>query len=167
VLTIHFLKGQQADHKGKMLKRYMHMMDSMTDKELDGHLGNLERHPSRIWRVAVGSGSRPHEVVMLLRFHQQFEDMVNKMGKTGVLKNEAVMDQQMTRNPNQVKQQLYTHYTLYLTHYPNQVKQQLSRAMDPRVLQQMGGVDTMMTMMKHMQKNGGTLEGAESPKKKK
>lgn len=151
-----FLKGSQADHKGKMLKRYMHMMDSMTNDELDGKLkpANMEMHPSRIWRVALGSGSRPHEVVMLLRFHQQFEDMVNKMGKTGVLKNEAVMDQQMTRNPNQVKQQL-------------------SRAMDPRVLQQMGGVETMMTMMKHMQKNGGSLDGSGggsgsgSPKKKK
>ena len=54
---------------------------------------------------------------MLLKCHKQFEGVVKKMGKTNLLKNDASVNQQMMRNPNQVMQQL-------------------SKAIDPRMLQQ-------------------------------
>jgi hypothetical protein len=60
--------------------------------------------------------------------------MVSKMGKNGMLKgNEAAMTQQMSRNPNAMMQQL-------------------SRSIDPRMLEQFGGVQNMMSMLKGMGK---------------
>merc|ERR1711981_1230859 len=96
-----------GDEGGNRLKRFMYMMDSMTDDELDGRV-DLNRAPSRVDRVARGSGTHPMEVQMLLRCHKQME-----------------------RNPNQVLQQLH-------------------KTMDPRMLQQMGGAQNLMNMMKQM-----------------
>ena len=44
---------------------------------------------------------------------------------------------------------------------PNNVMQQLHKAMDPRMLQQMGGAQNVMNMMKEMSKldNGGDMKG--------
>ena len=74
---------------------------------------------------------------MLLKCHKQFESVVSKMGKSGLMKGgDAAMAKQMQRNPNQVMQQLH-------------------KAMDPRMLQQMGGAQNLMSMMQEMSK----LEG--------
>ena len=98
-----FLRAQQEQEGGNKLKRFMIMMDSMTDKELDGEGGlDLMREPSRIWRIAKGAGAHPQEVVMLLRCHKQFEDVVKKMGKANLL-NDAAVNQQIARNPQQVR----------------------------------------------------------------
>ena len=72
------------------------------------------------------------EVQMLLRCHKQFEGVVTKMGKSGLMKGgDEQMVKQMQRNPNQVLQQLH-------------------KTMDPRMLQQMGGAQNLMNMMKQM-----------------
>ena len=42
---------------------FMYMMDSMTDDELDG---KVEITPSRIGRIARGSGQQPEHVQVLL-----------------------------------------------------------------------------------------------------
>ncbi|KAJ8604657.1 hypothetical protein CTAYLR_006515 [Chrysophaeum taylorii] len=124
------------DQGGNRLKRFMYMMDSMTDDELDGRV-DLDKCPSRLDRVARGSGTHPVEVHMLLKCHKQFERVVSKMGKSGLMKGgDANMAKQMQRNPNNVMQQLH-------------------KAMDPRMLQQMGGAQNLMNMMKEMSK----LEG--------
>ena len=113
------------------LKRFMCIMDSMTDEELDGRI-DLEKSPSRFDRIASGSGTHPVEVGQLLQCHKQFEKVVTKMGKSGLMKGgDAHMAKQMQRNPNNVMQQLH-------------------KAMDPRMLQQMGGVQNVMNMMKEM-----------------
>ena len=110
---------------------FMYMMDSMTDAELDGKV-DLEKAPSRIARIARGSGTQPDQVYVLLKAHKQFEGMVKKMGKSGLMKGgEGQMQKNMARNPAGVMQQL-------------------SKAMDPRMLQQMGGAGNMMNMMKEM-----------------
>ena len=75
------------------MKRFMYMMDSMTDDELDGRV-DLNRAPSRVDRVARGSGTHPMEVQMLLRCHKQFEGVVTKMGKSGLMKGG---DEQMVK----------------------------------------------------------------------
>ena len=117
-------------------KKFMTIMDSMTDDELDARV-DLNKSASRIERVAKGSGCHPMEVQMLLKCHKQFESVVSKMGKSGLMKGgDANMAKQMNRNPNQVMQQLH-------------------KAMDPRMLQQMGGAGNLMNMMKEMSK----LEG--------
>ena len=55
---------------------------------------------------------------MLLKCHKQFEGVVKKMGKTGMMKGgDAGMAKQMQRNPTQCMQQL-------------------QKVMDPRMLQQ-------------------------------
>ena len=123
--------GGEGDEGGNRLKRFMYMMDSMTDDELDGRV-DLNRAPSRVDRVARGSGTHPMEVQMLLRCHKQFEGVVTKMGKSGLMKGgDEQMVKQMQRNPNQVLQQLH-------------------KTMDPRMLQQMGGAQNLMNMMKQM-----------------
>lgn len=124
------------DDGGNRLKRFMYMMDSMTDDELDGRV-DLDKSQSRLDRIARGSGTHPMEVQMLLRCHKQFERVVSKMGKSGLMKGgDANMAKQMQRNPNNVMQQLH-------------------KAMDPRMLQQMGGAQNLMNMMREMSK----LEG--------
>eukprot|EP00936_MAST-01D_sp_MAST-1D-sp1_P002166 g2166.t1 len=130
-----FLRNQQEQEGGNRLKKFMYMMDSMTDDELDSRMDLSKQTPDnhkRIVRVAKGSGTHPAEVMMLLKCHKQFEGVVKKMGKTNLLNDQAV-GKQIARNPNQVMSQL-------------------SRAMDPRMLQQMGGAENMMNMMKQMGK---------------
>lgn len=110
---------------------FMYMMDSMTDAELDGKV-DLEKSPSRLARIARGSGTQPEQVLVLLKCHKQFEGVVKKMGKSGLMKGgEGQMQKNMSRNPAGVMQQL-------------------SKAMDPRMLQQMGGAGNVMNMMKEM-----------------
>ena len=54
------------------MKRFMYMMDSMTDDELDGRV-DLNQAPSQRRQRARGSSTHPMEVQMLLRCHKQFE----------------------------------------------------------------------------------------------
>jgi signal recognition particle subunit SRP54 len=125
-------KGQEEEG-GNRLKRFMFMMDSMTDGELDGQV-DIAKSVQRMERIAYGSGTSPDEIMMLLKCHKQFEKVVGKMGKTGLMKGDASMNKQMMRNPNAVMSQL-------------------SKAMDPRMLQQMGGAGNLMNMMKQMSKD--------------
>lgn len=125
---------QQAaggDEGTNRMKVFMYMMDSMTDAELDGKV-DIEKSPSRLARIARGSGTQPEQVIVLLKCHKQFEGVVKKMGKSGLMKGgESQMQKNMSRNPAGVMQQL-------------------SKAMDPRMLQQMGGAGNVMNMMKEM-----------------
>ena len=107
------------------------MMDSMTKEELDGLKPMTD---TRIVRVARGSGTRPEEVNFLLEEHKKFAKMVEKMGKMK-LNNQTDM-KQLQRNPKQMMQQM-------------------SQAIDPKLLQQMGGMGNLMNMMKEM----GNMEG--------
>ncbi|CAK0878692.1 unnamed protein product, partial [Prorocentrum cordatum] len=64
------------------IKRFMTIMDSMTDEELDCKKNALlDKDLSRIIRVAKGSGTHPMAVAELLQEHKRFEKMVGKMGK--------------------------------------------------------------------------------------
>jgi len=105
------------------------MLCSMTDAELDG-LAPLT--PSRIRRVAMGSGCSVEEVNVLIMCQKKFGKMIGKMGKSGLMRGgDAGLAQQLARNPNGVMQQL-------------------ARSMDPRMLKQIGGAQSMMGMMKQM-----------------
>ena len=54
------------------------MMDSMTDKELDG-LVAIDK--TRCLRIAQGAGANPRELLFLLGEHKRFSKMVERMGK--------------------------------------------------------------------------------------
>jgi len=132
---------QEATHR---LRKFMVMMDSMNNAELDGKVDLHKKFDktveSRILRIARGSGCHPAEVKMLLLAHKQMEGMVTQMGKNMGGKNMQARQQQMAaqmrKNPNLINQRL------------NQ--------MDPRMLQQMGGRENVMAMMQQMAKGGGT-----------
>merc|ERR1711870_179748 len=87
---------------------------------------------SRRLRVAKGSGSSHAEVSQLLDEYKRMEKMVGKMGKSGLFGKGGDLTQ-LTRNPGQVMQKMQS-------------------AMDPRMLQQMGGAQNMMKMMKEFGK---------------
>jgi signal recognition particle subunit SRP54 len=136
-------KTGDGDESTNRLKKFLFMMDSMTAAELDGKVDFSSKEPhveSRIHRIAAGSGTHPKEVQMLLQVHKQFEGMVSKMGKSGMMgKNAQAKQQQMAaqmrKNPQLINQRL------------NQ--------MDPRMLQQMGGREAVAAMMQQMAKGGG------------
>merc|ERR1740124_1277010 len=146
-----YLIPQSGDEaSNERLKKFMYMMDSMTDAELDGKVnmhnkrGDDKTIESRIKRIARGSGTHPNEVKMLLQCHKQFEGMVSKMGKSGMLKGtnaakqKQLMDQ-MKKNPGAALNRL------------NQ--------MNPQMLKQMGGREAVMQMMQGMG-SGGMPGGA-------
>merc|ERR1719329_399367 len=107
----------------------MVMMDSLTDDELDCE---VQMSDSRKLRVARGSGASIPEVTQLLDEYKRMEKMVGKMGKSGLFGKGGDMTQ-LGRNPGQVMQKM-------------------QGAMDPRMLQQMGGAQGMMKMMKEFGK---------------
>ena len=138
----------------RRLKKFLYMMDSMTDKELDGKVDFSDHEEpktmSRIRRIAAGSGTHPKEVQMLLQVHKQFEGMVSKMGKSGMVGKQAQAQQQamaaqMRRNPNFINQRL------------NQ--------MDPKLLEQMGGREAVKMQMEAMARGnaGGGMPGMGMP----
>jgi signal recognition particle subunit SRP54 len=138
-------KGGDQEATGR-LKKFMYMMDSMTNAELDGKVDLSKRDDpniqSRVRRIAAGSGTHIQEVLMLLQVHKQFEGMVGKnkafFGK-GAQARQQQMAAQIRKNPNLIQQRL------------NQ--------MDPRMLQQMGGRDAVAAMMQQMAKGGGAGPG--------
>merc|ERR1719284_1233012 len=104
----------------------------MTDDELDCKKNALLLESiSRILRVARGSGTHPMAVAELLQEHKRFEKMVGKMGKAGLMKETGDMAN-LNRNPKQVLQKL-------------------EKSMDPLMLQQMGGAQNMLNLMKQME----------------
>merc|ERR1711862_644110 len=119
-----------AEKEGaKRIKRFMVMMDSLTDEELDC---NVQMNDSRRYRVARGSGSSLAEVSQLLEEYKRMEKMVGKMGKSGLFGKGGDLTN--------------------LGGNPGQVMQKMQSAMDPRMLQQMGGAQNMMKMMKELGK---------------
>lgn len=123
--------GGGPDGGNDRIKIFMYIMDSMTDAELDG---KVDITPQRIQRIARGCGQHPEYVNVLLKCHKQFEGVVKKMGKSGLMKGgDQGMAQKMMRNPQGVAQQL-------------------QKVMDPRMLAQMGGAGNVMNMMKELSK---------------
>ena len=111
-----YLIPQSGDDESTLrLRKFMYMMDSMNDAELDGRVDmHRKDEPSvdgRVRRIAAGSGTHPNEVRMLLQTHRQFEGMVSKMGKSGMMgkagqaKQRQVMEQ-MRKNPQAMMKQL-------------------------------------------------------------
>lgn len=135
----------KGDDESNSLKKFMYIMDSMTDAELDGKvdLHSYKKDPkseSRIRRIAIGSGTHPDEVKLLLQAHKQMESVASKVGKSGMLKKGSAEKRAAAamKNPNAMMQQM--------------------RNMNPqqaKMLEQMGGPTNLMNMMQQMGGAGG------------
>lgn len=114
-------KGQEKE-AAKKINKYLFMMDSMTDQELDSKVKLCD---SRIKRIARGSGTLIQEVKMLIDEHGKFSKMVHNMKD---LKNKNLSD---TRNVGQLTGKLQ-----------NMIPQNM--------LNQIGGAGNLMNMVKEM-----------------
>ncbi|GMR48748.1 hypothetical protein PMAYCL1PPCAC_18943 [Pristionchus mayeri] len=130
-------KGSEQETENK-LKRWFTIMDSMTDKELDQPklMELFTKEPSRLIRVARGSGSSQMAVHELLSQYKKVSDVMKKMGSTKGLLNPKTGDFNM-KNVNPAKMA--------------QLQQQMSKMIDPRMLQQMGGMGGLQNMMQQLQ----------------
>jgi len=126
-------QGKEKEASGK-IKRYLCMMDSMTDEELDR---KKKIDESRMKRIARGCGCLPQEVADMLEEYNKFSKMVEKMPK---LSGKGGKDMsQLTRNPGQFAQQL-------------------SSMVPQNLLTQMGGTGNLMNMVKELSQMEG-LQG--------
>lgn len=69
-------KGKEKESTAR-IKRFLCIMDSMTNEELDCVKPMNE---TRVIRVARGSGARPEEVNFLLEEYKKFAKMVGGLG---------------------------------------------------------------------------------------
>ncbi|KAL3756217.1 hypothetical protein ACHAWU_007168 [Discostella pseudostelligera] len=150
-----YLVPQRGDDESTMrLRKFLYMMDSMNNAELDGkvdlHNKNDPTVEKRIRRIAAGSGVHPAEVKMLLQAHKQFESMVSKMGKSGMMSKggqakQKQMMEMMKKNPNAMMKQLQNNPQAM------QMMQQLAQSSGMGG----GGMPDMNTMMQMMGSMGG------------
>ncbi|CAM9330404.1 unnamed protein product, partial [Sphacelaria rigidula] len=98
---------------------------------------DLAKSESRILRIARGSGTHPDEVRGLLKLHKHFEKVFGKVGKS--MKGEASKVKQLQRNPALAKQHV--------------------DRMDPKVVEQLGGKQKVLEMMKTGVGPGGAAGG--------
>lgn len=127
------MQGMNGNEGSLKIKRFQHMMDSMTAEEMDNPKINFTT--SRIIRVARGSGRHPREVEELLVEYKRFSKVVGQMGK---MSKKNMNIEQMSRNTSQ----------------------SISQFMDPRMMAQLGGQGAMTKMMRDLAKNmdgGGGL----------
>lgn len=140
-------KGNEQESMAR-LKKLMTIMDSMNDFELDNREGDrlFRKQPGRIQRVAHGAGVSQREVNDLLTQYSKFAQMVKKMGGIkGLFKGGDVSK---NVNPAQMAK----------------LNQQVAKMMDPRVLQQMGGMQGIQNMMRQFQAGaGGNFPGGMPP----
>ena len=92
-------KGQEKESTDR-IKKFIFMMDSMTDKELDGEAAITQ---TRAIRISQGAGSNPRELMFLLGEHKRFASMVGRMGKMTQGLEDPNM---MKKNPQKMMQQL-------------------------------------------------------------
>ena len=122
------MSGLDFHDSGVRIKKWMTMMDSMTEVELDE---TKLMAPSRVMRIARGSGHYPHEVAELL---EQFKLMQTTMQKT------------MKKNKKMGKGGMDLHNMDAAT------VAQMMHKMNPQMLQHLGGQQGLETMMAEMEK---------------
>lgn len=127
------------------LKRFMTIMDSMTDDELDSKKPLTDR--SRMLRIARGAGVYPFGVQELLEEQKRFQKLIGNMGKNGLMSKGGELTNMM-RNPKQVMQKI-------------------QQSMDPKMLAQMGGTQNVFNMMREIEKHDAEDQGMGLKKTKK
>ena len=162
-------KGQEREGQER-IERFMYMMNSMNELELDG-INDIDR--SRAERIARGSGCNLLEVGMLLQSHQKVLRVCTPLLPLGafhmlmtVLDNESLLlcmrlkMAQMVGNLGKNKLLNKTDMNDAKLHQqlkrnPQAVMQKLAKSMDPKMLQSIGGPQNMLKMMQQMAGGGG------------
>ncbi|KAJ3226625.1 Signal recognition particle [Clydaea vesicula] len=141
--------AQMGDKEGtKKIKTFMCIIDSMTEKELDSDGKLFIQQPTRIHRIAKGSGGTVMDIEEMLKQHKMFAEMVKNLGGAkGMLNQQGKgRDQKnMQMHPNQMKQM-------------QNMQQSMQKMLPPGMMEQMGGMGGMQEMMRSMM-GGGGLEG--------
>ncbi|KAJ3214264.1 Signal recognition particle [Dinochytrium kinnereticum] len=123
------------------IKKFLCMLDSMTEQELDSDGKIFATQPSRVIRVAVGSGTIVREVEEMLQQCRKFGDVIKTMGgNKGLLKS---MEKGGKPNPQAL----------------GKMQEQMSKMLPPGMLQQMGGMGGMQNMMQQMMGSMGGIGG--------
>lgn len=91
---------------GQRLKRFMCMFDSMTEQELDSDSKIFAKEPTRIIRVAKGSGTTVREMEEMLMQFKKFAEVVKSMGGNKGLMKSMAQGKGGRVNPNQQMQNL-------------------------------------------------------------
>lgn len=129
--------GQVNDKEGvKKIKRYLTIMDSMKMQELETEQVFTE---ARIKAIARGSGTSMVEIQMLLEEYKNIKGMVGNLSKLGAGGKAGNMDMNA------------------LMKNPAQLMQKLGGALNPQMINSLGGMENIMNMMKQfgsMEKNG-------------
>ena len=123
-------KGGEKE-ASKKIKRYICIMDSMTDDELSC---KVKIDENRIKRIVRGSGSSFSEVKMMLEEYRNMAKIMEKMG--GLTKGKGGDITQIRRNPEEFYQK-----------FGGVIPQDL--------LSQFGGSNGIMNMMKEFGNMGG------------
>jgi len=129
------LKGASEAESMSRLKRLMTIMDSMSDSELDSKEGSkiFSKQPTRLARVAQGSGVRVREVQELLIQYNKFAGVVKKMGGVKGLFKSGDISRNV--NPNQMAK----------------LNQQMAKMIEPNMLAKMGGTSGLQNILKQIQ----------------
>ncbi|CAA6656277.1 unnamed protein product [Spirodela intermedia] len=118
-------KGREQESQAK-IKRYMYMMDSMTNEELDS--SNLKlMNDSRIMRIARGSGRPIVEVMEMLEEYKRLAKVWSKMKGLKIPKKGEMSA--LSRNIN---------------------AQHMSKVLPPQIMKQLGGMGGLQNLMKQM-----------------
>ncbi|CAH2036192.1 unnamed protein product [Thlaspi arvense] len=118
-------KGHEKESQAK-LKRYMTMMDSMTNEELDSSNTKLFNE-SRMMRIARGSGRIVREVMEMLEEYKKLAKIWGNMKGLKIPKNGDMSA--LSRNMN---------------------AQHMSKVLPPNMLKQIGGMGGLQSLMKQM-----------------
>ncbi|KAI8823044.1 uncharacterized protein EV422DRAFT_555475 [Fimicolochytrium jonesii] len=137
-----------GDKEGSVrLKRFTCMMDSMTEQELDSDAKLFLNQPTRIYRVAKGSGTTVREVEELLMQHSKFGDVVKAMGgNKGLLQSMAKGGAQPGGRGGQPQ---------VAQNKMAAMQNAMSKMMPPEMMQQMGGMGGIQNMIQQMGGMGG------------
>lgn len=119
-------KGTEKEGIDK-IKKYMVIMDSMTNEELDCV---KPLNDSRCIRICKGSGTKLSDIKELLEQFKFLQKMVLKMGKLGLRDNNMG---NLMRNPKQFMSKM-------------------NNMMDPNMFNNMGGANNMVNMLKELTK---------------
>lgn len=132
-------KGHEKESQAK-IKRYMTMMDSMTNAELDSTNPKIF-NDSRALRIARGSGRTVREVVEMLEEYKRLAKVWSKMKGLKIPKKGDMSA--LSRNMN---------------------VQHMSKVLPPQMLKQIGGMGGLQSLMKQMGSSkdmmGGMFGGA-------
>ena len=124
-------KDISSSNMNENVKRMLYVMDSMTDAEMEDPA--LMKEESRKKRVARGSGLPVAFVQYVIDEQKRFAKMFSRMSK-------PMLEQLMTldQNPGALNERSM-----------KQAIGNMSKAMDPRMLHQIGGISGLQNLMKN------------------